>query len=69
MKVKGLVAQSCLTFQPHGPTGSTAHGVLQARILGWVAIPFSRGFPNPGIEFRSPEMKADSLPLSHQGSI
>ena len=26
-----------------GPTGPSAHGILQARILEWVAIPFSRG--------------------------
>ena len=27
--------------------GSSVHGILQARILGWVAIPFSRGFSQP----------------------
>ena len=27
-----------------GPTGSSVHGILQARILERVAIPFSRGF-------------------------
>ena len=26
----------------------TVHGILQARILAWVAIPFSRESPNPG---------------------
>jgi len=26
-----------------GPPGSSVHGILQARILEWVAIPFSRG--------------------------
>ena len=25
------------------------HGILQARILEWVAMPSSRGLPNPGI--------------------
>ena len=25
--------------------GSSVHGILQARILGWAAIPFSRGSP------------------------
>ena len=30
------------SLQPHGP-GSSVHGLLQARILEWVAIPFSRG--------------------------
>ena len=27
----------------HGPPGSSAHGILQARILEWVAISFSSG--------------------------
>ena len=39
--------QSCLTVcEPMdcGPPGPSVHGILQARILEWVAIPFSRGF-------------------------
>ena len=31
--------------------------------------PFSRDLPDPGIELWSPALQADSLPLSHQGSI
>ena len=41
-----LVTQSCLTLcDPMGcsPPGSSVHGILQTRILEWVAIPFSRG--------------------------
>ena len=30
--------------------GSSVHGILQARILEWVAIPFPEDFPDPGIE-------------------
>ena len=44
--VKVLVAQPCPTlFDPIdcSPPGSSVHGILQARILEWVAIPFSRG--------------------------
>ena len=44
-KVKALVTQSCLTLCDPldcSPLGSSVHGILQARILGWVAIPFSR---------------------------
>ena len=44
--MKVLVAQSCLTlYDPMDCSlpGSSVHGVLQARILEWVAIPFSRG--------------------------
>ena len=38
------------------------HGILQAKILEWVAVPFSpRDLPNPGIEPRSPALQADSL--------
>ena len=38
------------------PPGSSVHEILQARILQWVAIPFSRDLPNPEIEPRSPEL-------------
>ena len=50
---------------PHGLY--RPHGVLQARILEWVAFPFSRYLPNPGIEPRSPTLQADSLPAEPQG--
>ena len=36
--------------------------ILQARILEWVAMPFSRGSSNPGIEPWFPTIQADSLP-------
>ena len=32
------------------PPGSSVHGILQARILEWVALPYSRDLPDPGIE-------------------
>ena len=38
------------SLQPHelySPPGSSVHGILQARILKWVAIPFSRGSSQP----------------------
>ena len=41
-----LVAQSCPTLgdpMDCSPPGSFVHGILQTRILKWVAIPFSRG--------------------------
>jgi len=40
--VKVLVSESCLTLAT--PPGSSVHGILQARILEWAAIPFSREF-------------------------
>ena len=59
-----LVAQSCPTLcdpMDHSLLGSSVHGILQARILEWVAISFSRGFPDTGIEPGSPTLQADSL--------
>ena len=41
--------------------GFSVHGILQARVLEWVAISFSRDLPNPGIEPRSPTLQADAL--------
>ena len=41
--------------------GSSVHGILQARILEWVVVPFSRGSSNPGIEPRSSALQVDSL--------
>ena len=41
-----LVAQPCLILcdpMNCSPPGSSVHGILQARILEWVAIPFSQG--------------------------
>ena len=41
--------QSCLTlYNPmdYSPPGSLSMGILQARILEWVAMPTSRGFTN-----------------------
>ena len=40
-KVQVKVAQSCPTL--FNPIDYTVHGILQARILEWVAVPFSRG--------------------------
>ena len=34
------------SLQPHGP-GSSVHGILQLKIVEWVAIPFSRGSSQP----------------------
>ena len=63
--LKLKVAQLCLTLCD--PMDYTVHGILQARILEWVALPFSRDLPNPGIEPRSPTLQEDSLPAEPQG--
>ena len=68
MRAKSL--QSCLTPcspMDHSLPGSSLHGILQARILEWVAIPFSRDLPDPGIEPESPTLQADSLPSEPPG--
>ena len=56
--LKVTVAQSCPTLRPP---------FSRARILEWVASPFSRGLPNPGIKLRSPTFQADSLPTEPPG--
>ena len=44
-KVKVKVAQLCPTVCD--PVDCTGHGILQARILQWVAFPFSRESSQP----------------------
>ena len=42
--LKVLVTQACLTLcdpVDYSPPGSSVHGILQARILEWVAMPSS----------------------------
>ena len=47
--------------------GSSVHGVLQGRILEWVAFPAPGNLPNPGIEPGSPTLQAVSLPTKLAG--
>ena len=61
------VSQSCLTLcnpMDCSPPGSSVHGILQARILEWVAIPFFRGSSQP----RALTFQADSLPSEPPGN-
>ena len=58
MKVK--VTQSCPPVCD--PMDYTVHGILQARILEWVALPFSRGSSQPRNQRGSPALQVDSLP-------
>ena len=53
---KGLRMRACMHAQSYptlwdpmdcSPPGSSVHGVSQARILEWVAMPFSRGSSQP----------------------
>ena len=69
-----MCAQSCPTLRNPMDcclSGSSVHGILQARILEWVVIPFSRASSNPGIQptsLVSPALAEDYLPLSYLGS-
>ena len=52
------------------PPGFSLHGdwTLQARILAWVAMPFSRGFSQPRVQTQSPALQVYSLPSELPGS-
>ena len=65
IKCKVKVAQSCPTLSD--PMNYTVHGFLQARILEWEAVPFSRDLPNPEIEPRSLALQVNSLPAEPLG--
>ena len=68
-----VCAQLCLTLcNPMGysPPASSVHGILQTRILEWVAISFSRGiFPTQGSNPSLLYWQMDSLPLHHEGDF
>ena len=60
-----LVAQSySALWDPMdcNPPGSSVHGILQARILEWIAIQFYRESSRLRDQTRSPALQADSLP-------
>ena len=69
MTVKVLDTQLCPTvcdaMDHRSPPGSSVHGILQARILEWVAFPFSREFSQP----RSPALQVDSLLSESHGVL
>ena len=65
--------QSCLSLchpMNYSPAGSPVHGILQAWILQWVAVPFSRGSSRPRDQTRFLSLlhwQAGSLPLAPSG--
>ena len=67
-----LAAQSCLI---HCDPMDLAHqaplsmGILQARILEWVAMPSSRGSSQPRNRTGSNALQADSIPSKPPGKI
>ena len=65
---KVLVTQSCPTLcdpTDCSPPGSSVHGILQARILEWVAMPSSRGSSRPMYHLLDPCIKHASPRLVH----
>ena len=66
----GLVTKLCLTLcnsMECSLPGSSVHGILQARILEWVAISFSRGSSQPRVKPGSRALQEDSLPTELRG--
>ena len=66
-----LVPQLCLPHcepMDYSTPGSFVHEILQARILEWVATPFSGDLPDPGIEPRFPALQTDALPSKPPGN-
>ena len=51
------------------PAASSVHEMLQARVLEWVAISYSRDLPNPVMEPSSPAFQVDSLSVELPGKL
>ena len=75
MCVCAKLLQLCLTLcdpMEYSPPGSSVHGILQARILESIAMPFSRGSSQPGGRTRIScllRWQAGSLPLAPPGKM
>ena len=56
--------QSSPTLDPKdcSPSGSSVHGLFQARILEQLLFSTPGDLPDPGIKLRSPTLQVDSLP-------
>ena len=63
--VKVKVVQCCLTIC--NSMDDTGRGILQVRILEWIAFPFSRGSSQPRDQTHVSHIAADSLPAEPQG--
>ena len=72
-KVKVLVTKSCLTLcnaMDCSPPGSSVRGILQARILEWAVIPYSRGSSlTQGFNRGLSHMQRDFLPFELSGKL
>ena len=66
LKIRESVSRSVVSKVLCNPVdcsspGFSVHGILQARILEWLATPFSRETSDPGTEPGPPTLQADSL--------
>ena len=74
MRVHAQSLQLCQTLcnpMDCSSPSSSVNGILQVRILQWVALPFSRGSSRPRDKTHSPAssvLQVEFLPLSHWGS-
>ena len=65
-----LVTQLCLTLYDHmdyNTTGSSVHGILQARVTGGLPFPSPGHLHDSGIKSESPTLQSDSLPSEPLG--
>ena len=65
------MAQLCPTIRDpmgYSPPGFYVHGILQVRLLEWVASPFSRRSSRPRDQTRSFAFQADSLQSEPPGN-
>ena len=71
MNINVVSMWTCLVIQlsstlcnpmDYSPPGTSVHGILQARILEWVAMSFSRGSPQPRDQTQVSWIAEDSLP-------
>ena len=63
MQIPDHLIESCLVVS----NSLQPHGLLQARILEWVAFPFSRGSSQPIDQTQISRIAGDSLPAEPQG--
>ena len=65
--VHAKMLQSCPTLcdpTDHSPPGYSVHGILQARIPGWAAMPPLGDLPDPGIEPQVPKLAGGFFPTN-----
>ena len=63
-----VLVQLCAPVD-YSPPSSSVHGILQARILEWVAISCSSGSSWPRDPTESPALQVDSLPFEPPGTL